>query len=101
MLFTTRLCVWGFAQLGQALVNIPEGFTLHDGIARVYKSRAEMIHSGKHLDWATCEALAFASLCKEGNRYVVARSLLPAPAPCSLVPAPAASACQRNDPACV
>ncbi len=59
----------GCTQLGESLVTIPNDFTLHDGIKRVYKQRADSIRAGANIDWATAEALAFGSLCLEGNRY--------------------------------
>jgi 2-oxoglutarate dehydrogenase E1 component len=42
-----------------------EGFTLHNGLKRILKQRAEMA-SKREADWAVGEALTFGSLLKEG-----------------------------------
>ncbi|MEL6751034.1 MAG: 2-oxoglutarate dehydrogenase E1 component, partial [Pseudomonadota bacterium] len=54
--------------IGKAITDIPEGFEAHRTIKRFMKNRAEMIESGEGLDWATGEALAFATLQLEGNK---------------------------------
>jgi hypothetical protein len=53
--------------LGQAITTLPDGFTAHKGIQRVYDARKKMIETGEGVDWATAEALAFATLLVEGN----------------------------------
>ncbi|XP_024362659.1 uncharacterized protein [Physcomitrium patens] len=53
--------------VGQAITTLPEGFTAHKGIQRVYDARKKMIETGEGVDWATAEALAFATLLVEGN----------------------------------
>ncbi len=55
-------------KLGEKLVNYPEDFKLHKGVDRVVKAKTEMINKGEGLDWATGEALAFASLQTEGHK---------------------------------
>ena len=52
--------------LGQAVTSLPEDFEAHRTVKRIYARRLEMIDKGEGLDWATAEALAFASLLDEG-----------------------------------
>ncbi|MDO9524765.1 MAG: 2-oxoglutarate dehydrogenase E1 component [Gemmobacter sp.] len=54
------------AQVGAALVRIPEGFDIHKTVVRQLDSKSKMFDSGKGFDWATAEALAFGSLVTEG-----------------------------------
>ena len=53
-------------EVGAALTRLPEGFDLHKTVARQLETKAEMLNSGKGIDWATAEALAFGSLQLEG-----------------------------------
>jgi len=55
-----------FAALGEKLYSYPDGFNLHKGLVRVMKAKAKMFETGQGFDWATAEALAWASLMKEG-----------------------------------
>ena len=52
--------------VGQLITTLPDGFTAHKGIQRVYDARRKMIETGEGVDWATAEALAFATLLIEG-----------------------------------
>jgi len=52
--------------LGTKITTIPDGVTVHRTLNRVIDARANAISSGKGLDWATAEHLAFASLLDEG-----------------------------------
>ena len=53
-------------RLGKALTTIPEGVAAHRTLARVIKARAAAYETGKGLDWAAAEHLAFATLMDEG-----------------------------------
>ena len=53
--------------LGERFTAVPEGFDVHRTIARVLDNRRKMIETGEGFDWATAEALAFASLLDEGH----------------------------------
>ncbi|MEM7492058.1 MAG: 2-oxoglutarate dehydrogenase E1 component [Pseudomonadota bacterium] len=53
-------------ELGEAITTIPEDVQVHRTLGRVVKGRADAISSGKGLDWATAEHLAFATLLEEG-----------------------------------
>jgi 2-oxoglutarate dehydrogenase E1 component len=51
--------------IGLKLTALPSRLNVHKTVARVIDHRREAIESGKGLDWATAEALAFGSLLDE------------------------------------
>ncbi|NJC87229.1 MAG: 2-oxoglutarate dehydrogenase E1 component [Desulfuromonas sp.] len=51
---------------GERLARIPGAFNVHPKVARVLEKRREAIALGAGLDWATGEALAFATLLTGG-----------------------------------
>ncbi|HXV73650.1 MAG TPA: 2-oxoglutarate dehydrogenase E1 component, partial [Sphingomonadales bacterium] len=53
-------------ELGKILTTWPEGFHIHKTLARVLEARRKAIEAGKGIDWASAEALAFATLLQEG-----------------------------------
>ena len=53
-------------EIGRKLTAVPEGFRLHPTVRRMLDVKARTIESGKDVDWATAEALAFGSLLLEG-----------------------------------
>ncbi|SLN46411.1 2-oxoglutarate dehydrogenase E1 component [Pseudoruegeria aquimaris] len=55
-----------FKEVGKALTTYPQGFPIHKTVARMLENKAQMIETGKGIDWATGEALAFGSLLTEG-----------------------------------
>ncbi|HWI26473.1 MAG TPA: 2-oxoglutarate dehydrogenase E1 component [Stellaceae bacterium] len=54
-------------EVGRALATVPEGFNLNRKIARQLDAKKKAIETGEGIDWATGEALAFATLCAEGT----------------------------------
>jgi len=52
-------------QLDQALVTVPEGFTIHPKLKKQLDRRAQALDQGG-IDWGQAESLAFASLLIEG-----------------------------------
>ncbi|GGA21837.1 2-oxoglutarate dehydrogenase E1 component [Neptunicoccus cionae] len=52
--------------VGDALTTLPDGFNVHRTVARLLEAKKEMFNSGKNIDWATAEALAFGTLLREG-----------------------------------
>ena len=52
--------------IGKKLSTVPDGFHIHRTIARFMDHRAKMIETGEGIDWAMAEAMAFASLLREG-----------------------------------
>ncbi|MQX35795.1 2-oxoglutarate dehydrogenase E1 component [Roseospira navarrensis] len=51
----------------KAISTAPEEFDLNPKIARQLKAKAKMWETGKGIDWATAEALAFGTLLLEGH----------------------------------
>ena len=54
-------------EVGQALTRAPDNFNLNPKIVRQLDTKRKMIESGKGIDWATAEALAFGTLLLEGH----------------------------------
>jgi 2-oxoglutarate dehydrogenase E1 component len=61
----TAITVEDMQHIGDAFVNMPEGFTLHPKLQQLVQRRAAMVREGG-IDWAMGELLAFGSLLKEG-----------------------------------
>jgi 2-oxoglutarate dehydrogenase E1 component len=53
--------------LGETLTHVPEGLQVHKTLQRILDAKKAMFDSGVGFDWATAEALAFASLLAEGQ----------------------------------
>ncbi|NBC31388.1 MAG: 2-oxoglutarate dehydrogenase E1 component [Alphaproteobacteria bacterium] len=53
-------------EVGHGLLQVPEGFTLNSKLVRQFKNKERMLETGKGIDWATAEALAFGTLVREG-----------------------------------
>ncbi len=58
-------------EVGQKITKLPEGKKFHPSIVKVFAAREKSIETGKDIDWGTAEALAFATLIKEGNHVRV------------------------------
>ncbi|HZP98577.1 MAG TPA: 2-oxoglutarate dehydrogenase E1 component [Reyranella sp.] len=56
-----------FLKVGHAISEIPKDFDLNRKIARQLQDKRKTIDTGKDIDWATGEALAFGSLLAEGT----------------------------------
>ena len=52
--------------IGKKISNIPENFTVHKTLKKIFNQRSETIESGKAIDWSTAESLAFGTLLTEG-----------------------------------
>ncbi|WP_299354056.1 2-oxoglutarate dehydrogenase E1 component [uncultured Shimia sp.] len=55
-----------FQDVGTALSRAPEGYPIHKTVSRLLETKGKMMETGKGIDWATAEALAFGSLLTEG-----------------------------------
>uniref|UniRef100_A0A4W6E122 2-oxoglutarate dehydrogenase complex component E1 n=1 Tax=Lates calcarifer TaxID=8187 RepID=A0A4W6E122_LATCA len=63
---STGLTEENLNHIGQIASTVPvEDFTIHGGLSRILKGRAEMIRN-RTVDWALGEYMAFGSLLKEG-----------------------------------
>ncbi len=54
-------------ELSERMLALPENFTLHDRVKRIWKDRAKMAAGGAALDWGYAEAMAYASLVDGGH----------------------------------
>ena len=54
-------------EVGAAICKAPDGWAVNPKIVRQLKTKKESIDSGKDIDWATAEALAYGTLVVEGN----------------------------------
>jgi 2-oxoglutarate dehydrogenase E1 component len=54
-------------ELGEQLLRVPDGFTVHPKLVKQLERRREALGEDAHVDWAHAEALAFASLLTEGT----------------------------------
>ncbi len=52
--------------IGQQIHKLPNDFNAHKRIRKIFNDRNQSIISGKNIDWATAESLAFATLLKDG-----------------------------------
>lgn len=56
------------SHIGETSVQYPDDFNIHPHLLKTYiKKRLEKLKSGKDIDWATAEALAFGSLMYQGH----------------------------------
>jgi 2-oxoglutarate dehydrogenase E1 component len=62
----TAVPIQRLRDIGLKLTAIPERIDEHKTLKRVIEARREAITSGKNLDWATAEHLAFGTLLDEG-----------------------------------
>ena len=51
-----------FMELGHKINSIPDDFNANKTIRKIYSDRMASINNGKDIDWATAEALAYASI---------------------------------------
>ena len=54
-------------ELNEALLRVPDGFSVHPKLARTLEQRSEAMGADGGITWAHAEALAFASLLTEGT----------------------------------
>ncbi len=53
-------------QIGKALVEVPEGFSIHPTLRRLLEGRKKIFKTGEGCNWTVAEALAFGSLLQDG-----------------------------------
>ncbi|MGB1556555.1 MAG: 2-oxoglutarate dehydrogenase E1 component, partial [Oceanococcaceae bacterium] len=63
----TSLSIDKIRDLSQRMLALPENFSLHDRVARIWKDRAKMAAGAASLDWGYAEAMAYASLVDAGH----------------------------------
>lgn len=52
-------------EVGKVLYTIPSTFNANPKIVRLFEAKKKMFETGKEIDWATAEALAFGTLIKD------------------------------------
>ncbi len=52
--------------VGKKITNIPQNFSVHKTLKRIFELRSQTIKNGKAIDWSTAESLAFGTLLTEG-----------------------------------
>jgi 2-oxoglutarate decarboxylase len=62
----TAVAIEKLRMLGEELLAVPEGFTVHPKLARQLEQRRNALHGEGGIVWAHAEALAFATLLTEG-----------------------------------
>ncbi len=62
----TGVDIESLKKLGMDLCKVPDGFAINQKLKRQLEQRFKALQENGPIDWATCEALAFASLLKEG-----------------------------------
>ncbi len=63
----TAVDVARLKEVGAALTRLPDGYKPHKTVARLLETKKTVIETGKGVDWATAEALAFGTLLQEGH----------------------------------
>ncbi len=64
----TGVTIETLKEMGQSLARVPDDFKLHRTARRFLDNRRKMVETGRELDWAMAEALAFATLLREGYK---------------------------------
>ena len=62
----TRVPLQELRCLGQRTLELPDGFALQRGVARVLDERRRMLEGERPVDWGMAETLAYATLLSEG-----------------------------------
>jgi 2-oxoglutarate dehydrogenase E1 component len=62
----TAIDALALGQLGERIVKVPAGFTLHPRVAKIYEERRRMYAGEVPLDWGAAELLAYGSLLEQG-----------------------------------
>ncbi|HUH75821.1 MAG TPA: 2-oxoglutarate dehydrogenase E1 component, partial [Devosia sp.] len=64
---TTGVELDRLVEIGTAMTKVPEDFNVHRTVKRFLDNRHAAIDSGEGIDWATAEALAFATIVSDGH----------------------------------
>ncbi len=68
----TAVPAQALAHVAETARHVPDGFTPHPKIARLYEERAKMVSSGGGIDWECGEMLALGTLLREGTNVRLA-----------------------------
>jgi len=62
----TEVEIEALREIGKKINTLPESLNAHRTVRRIFDNRRKAVESGQGIDWATAEALAFATLLEEG-----------------------------------
>ena len=62
----TTVTAAALRKLSDALLKLPDGFTLHPRVQKIYEDRAKMAAGELPMDWGFAETMAYATLANEG-----------------------------------
>ncbi len=62
----TTVTASALRKLSAALLKLPEGFTLHPRVQKIYEDRAKMAAGDQPMDWGFAETMAYGTLVNEG-----------------------------------
>ncbi|MFN2426671.1 MAG: 2-oxoglutarate dehydrogenase E1 component, partial [Candidatus Binatia bacterium] len=63
----TRVSADMLRTVARKAAELPEGFTPHPKVQRLYRDRAQMLEAGTNIDWGCGEMLAYGTLLLEGT----------------------------------
>lgn len=63
---TTGLQITDLKALAQKIFSYPESFAIHPKLVKLFEQKLKSVLEEEIIDWSTAEALAFASLIKDG-----------------------------------
>ncbi|MHA6532247.1 2-oxoglutarate dehydrogenase E1 component [Paenibacillus sp. BAC0078] len=64
---TTAVPLSSLQQINRELLTVPDGFKVYPKLERILQRRKDALNDGERVDWALAEALAFASILKDGT----------------------------------
>ena len=53
-------------EIGKKITKIPDNFSVHKTLKKIFDLRLKTLEEGKQIDWSTAESLAFGTLLTEG-----------------------------------
>ena len=63
---TTGVKLDRLKDLGLKITTLPDDWSFHPTVKKIYETRRKSVSDGKSVDWGTAESLAFASLIEDG-----------------------------------
>lgn len=64
---TTAVPLSSLQQINRELLTVPDGFKVYPKLERILQRRKDALNDGERVEWALAEALAFASILKDGT----------------------------------
>lgn len=64
---STAVPLSALADINRELLSVPQDFTVYPKLERILQRRKDALQDGERVDWALAEALAFATILKDGT----------------------------------